>query len=115
MFFAHDWLKETAWLAGMPTTPPSAASKPNPPDGSAGIRRDATLSWRAGEGALSHEIYFGTVSPGTFQGRMASTTYSPPFMSAETTYYWRVDEVNPMGVTEGEVWTFTTGTSGGTR
>lgn len=120
VLFSDQWLSQTAWSdrSYLLSSLPSAASEPNPPDGSVEIRRDAALSWQAGEGALYHEVYFGTINPPTWQERTISTTYShyvpPREMYPETTYYWRVDEVNPMGVTEGEVWTFTTGTSGGT-
>jgi len=38
-----------------------------------------------------------------------NTTYDLPTLSAETTYYWRIDEVNGGGeVVEGDVWEFTT-------
>jgi len=53
-------------------------------------------------------VYFGTTSPGTFQGNQTATTFEPGTMANDTTYYWRIDEVNPAGTTTGAVWSFTT-------
>ena len=36
-------------------------------------------------------------------------------MSRDTTYYWRIDEVNNVGTTTGTVWSFTTGSGVKTR
>jgi hypothetical protein len=89
-------------------SPPRTASNPNPPDGSPGIRPDPVLSWEAGFGSLSHDVYFGTTSPGTFQKNQEATTFVPGNLEHYRTYYWRIDEVNDVGTTTGAVWTFTT-------
>ena len=107
---ADNWLSQTTWFQT-----PEQATSPNPPDGSVGIRLDPVLSWEAGAGATSHDVYFGTSNPPTFQASTTATTFVPGYLSKNTTYDWRIDEVNPFGRTAGPVWTFTTGTGGGGR
>jgi predicted outer membrane repeat protein len=85
------------------------ASNPNPPDnGPAPVSTTADLSWTAGAYATSHDVYFGTSSPGIFQGNQSGTTFDPGTMAAGTTYYWRIDELGPHGTTTGTIWSFTT-------
>ncbi len=105
-----DWLCQTTWFQM-----PGQATSPNPPDGSVGIRLDPVLGWEAGAGATSHDVYFGTSDPPTFQASTTARTFAPGYLSKNTTYYWRIDEVNPFGTTAGPVWSFTTGTGGGGR
>jgi len=87
---------------------PGQASGPSPADSATDVSLDADLSWTAGSGATSHDVYFGTSSPGSFQGNQTATTFDPGTMSNDTTYYWRIDEVNTEGTTTGNVWSFTT-------
>jgi hypothetical protein len=88
--------------------PPAQASSPSPADSAVDVSITATLSWTAGAGADSHDVYFGTTSPGSFQGNQTATTFDPGTMDNDTTYYWRIDEVNGGGTTTGNVWSFTT-------
>ena len=88
--------------------PPSAATNPTPANGATGIAIATDISWSAGSGATSHDVYFGTTSPGTFQGNQAGTTFDTGTMAYNTTYYWRIDEKNAAGTTTGTVWSFTT-------
>jgi hypothetical protein len=97
-------------------TLPGAASSPSPGNGSSAVSVSANLSWSAGSGADSHDVYFGTSpSPGAgeFQGNQAGTSFDPGALANSTTYYWRIDEVNTAGTTTGAVWSFTTEGSGG--
>ncbi|MHC4739981.1 MAG: hypothetical protein ACYS9Y_13825, partial [Planctomycetota bacterium] len=87
---------------------PGQAGNPTPADSATDVSIDADLSWTAGSGATSHDVYFGTTSPGTFQGNQTATTFEPGTMSNSTTYYWRIDEINAVGTTTGNVWNFTT-------
>jgi len=100
------------------------ASAPNPVDG--GLHADTwvTLSWTAGDFAVSHDVYLGDnfddVNDGTadtFRGNQGDTYYIagfPGFAYPEglvpgTTYYWRIDEVNeadPNSPWKGDVWSF---------
>ena len=87
---------------------PGQASSPSPDDGAESVAIDTDLSWTAGAGATSHDVYFGMTSPGTFQGNQIEPTFDTLTMANNTTYYWRVDEKNAGGTTTGTVWSFTT-------
>jgi hypothetical protein len=98
------------------TAAPLTAYQANPWDGAKGIDPQAAeLSWSAGSGADSHDVYFGSsrddVANGTgdtFKGNQLAVAYAPGALAANTTYYWRVDEVDAAGTkTVGPVWSFT--------
>ncbi len=93
------------------------ACEPSPVDGATYHALDAPLSWTAGKGASSHDVYFGTdeaaVAAGaaeTFQGNQkTATTYQPAVLTAGTFYFWRIDEVASGGTkVQGDVWSFRT-------
>ena len=88
--------------------PPGQASSPSPAIGATGVSITTTLSWTADPNATLHDVYFGTVSPGTFQNSQTGTTFNPGTLASSTTYYWRIDEKNAGGTTTGTVWSFTT-------
>jgi len=99
----------------------------SPADGAILEATWANLSWRAGDFAVSHDVYLGDnfddVNDGTpgapgFHGNQAGTTFIVGFpgfaypggLVLGTTYYWRVDEVNdadPNSAWKGDVWSFT--------
>jgi hypothetical protein len=97
---------------------------PDPTDGSLLIATWASLSWRAMDSAVSHDVYIGDnfddVKNGTgdtFVGNQVETTQFigfsgypyPDGLVPGTTYYWRIDEVNeanPNSPWKGEVWSF---------
>jgi len=93
---------------------PEKASAPSPADGANHVSIDADLSWTEGIYATSHDVYFGTnptPGAGEFIGNQPGTTYDPGTMELNTTYYWRIDEVdtgNPESPWVGNVWSFTT-------
>jgi hypothetical protein len=104
-------------------TTEGAVTGPNPADGAVDVSPTQTLTWNAGAVAASHEVYFGsdadavknatTASP-EYKGPKAlgEESYDPGKLSLETTYYWRIDEVNginPDSPWAGNVWSFTTG------
>ena len=111
--FADRWLDQTTWFGTLP--PPPAAWNPNPPNAAIGVNMHPMLTWQSGTGAASHDVYFGPTDPPAFQANQTETTFYPDYLSEETTYYWRIDEVNPDGTTTGPVWRFTTGTGGSVR
>jgi len=89
------------------------ATYPDPADGAGPVSGYPELSWTAGVGATSHDVYFGTSSAVVFQGNQEGTTFEPfrpgPFnYEYDHTYYWRIDERNADGITPGAVWSFTT-------
>jgi hypothetical protein len=84
------------------------AGNPNPADGTTGVDINADLSWTAASFAQSHDVYFGTANPPPFIGNQTAATFDPGTMVYDTTYFWRIDEVNKWGKTTGQVWSFTT-------
>jgi hypothetical protein len=88
--------------------PPGQAANPSPADSATGVSVTIDLSWTAGNGAASHDVYFGTVNPPPLKGNQAGATYDTGTMANNTTYYWRIDEKNAGGTTTGIVWSFTT-------
>jgi len=92
--------------------PPGQASNPNPANGATSVNVNADLSWSAGSGATSHDVYFSTTNPPVFVRNQAGTNYDPGTMASSKTYYWRIDEKNAAGTTTGSVWNFTTATGG---
>jgi hypothetical protein len=95
------------------TTPtavlPDPATNPNPQDGGTANRKTVVLSWQAGIGATSHNVYLGTsanLTSADFKGNQTGTTYDPPAVLSKIVYYWRIDEINDNGTTTGTVWSF---------
>lgn len=91
--------------------PPGPAFGPTPVDGATNVGVETDVSWAAGANATSHDVYFGTSDPlsvGDFQGNQAGTAFDPGTLDHGTSYFWRVDEVNDDGTTEGPTWSFTT-------
>jgi len=106
------------------------ALSPTPADGTLHADTWASLSWRAGDFAVSHDVYFGENfddvddgAPGTFRGNQTRTVFTvgiagspyPDGLVPGTTYYWRIDEVEADGTTvhKGDVWNFTITRGGG--
>jgi hypothetical protein len=101
------------------------ASAPTPADGSYHPDTWVNLSWRAGDFAVSHDVYISEnsdeVDAGAetaFIGNQTDTFLVAGFpgfpfpdgLVPGTTYYWRIDEVNeaePNSPWMGDVWSFT--------
>jgi alpha-amylase len=95
----------------------SKAAVPDPVNEETDVNTAVGLSWLAGDGAVSHNVYFGTdyndvndaadpnVLPG--RGNQTATTFNPGILDYNTTYYWRIDEKNAGGTTTGNLWSFT--------
>jgi len=97
---------------------------PVPKDGALHEDTWVNLAWRAGDFAVSHDVYLGenfddvnNGAEGTFQGNQLGTSLVAGFpgfaypdgLVPGTTYYWRVDEVNdadPNSPWKGDVWSF---------
>ena len=88
---------------------PGVASEPYPADQAMGVNPRVTLGWQEGDYTHTHIVYFGDGDPPDSATTQYSSTYVPGYLEPNTTYYWRVDEVNGAGRTEGPVWSFTTG------
>jgi hypothetical protein len=91
---------------------PALAREPNPADGATDVSVDALLDWRGGRDAVSHAVYLGTAADAlALADTVAETQYQPGGLDLDTTYYWRVDEVNEaeaIDTWEGLVWSFAT-------
>ncbi len=88
------------------------AYDPVPADGAGGVVLPL-LEWTKGETALWHNVYLGT-SPELTQADLVAPQHPLELyfhaagLTPETTYYWRVDEVESGGATHtGSVWRFT--------
>ncbi len=99
------------------TVPVMIAHDPSPADGIAFVYPDADLSWGVGLTAIFHDVYFGTSQSdvsngtgGTFKTRQVNTIHDPGTLAPDTTYYWRIDEVEADNITKytGEVWSYRT-------
>jgi hypothetical protein len=103
-------------------TTEGAVGSPNPVNGAVDVKQTPILTWVPGVFAASHQVYFGsdkdavrnadTGSP-EYKGVRAldSETFDPGILDSDSTYYWRIDEVNdtnPDSPWKGNVWSFTT-------
>ncbi len=102
---------------------PSLAADPDPEDGAVDVPRDVVMSWTPGQYAATHDVYFGTVMDDVnnatrsdprgvlLSQSQADATFDPPgLLDLDTTYYWRVDEVNAppsSAIFKGALWSFT--------
>ncbi|MHC4644759.1 MAG: LamG domain-containing protein [Planctomycetota bacterium] len=86
---------------------------PDPADREEDKCQDVTLDWTAGDGAASHDVYFGTSASDVIEGATAvetgwgSTSWTPPSLELGQTYYWRIDENDGGDPCAGVVWRFT--------
>ena len=90
---------------------PYPASGPIPADGASGVEPGSDIEWTAGLQTDSHDVYFGITTPlgaSELRGNQVGATYDPGPLELNTTYYWRVDEVNAEGTKRGCTWSFTT-------
>ena len=105
------------WSYTTAVAAPGQAGSPTPGNNATNIDLDDNLSWSAGSGATEHDVYFSTdstIDSSDLEGRQSGTSYDPGTLNNGATYYWRIDEVNSGGVTEGQVWSFTTESASGT-
>ena len=93
---------------------PLAAREPVPPAGGVDVLPDATLSWRAGRQAASHQVFLGADANDL---ALVATVDEPSYASdlnLSETYFWKVVEVNAAEAApewESDVWSFSTVTA----
>lgn len=95
---------------------PNAARELSPADGDANVDpTTAVLTWRYGREADVHDVYISTDEQAVIDGTAPAVTLSEalyaPDLALDTTYYWRVDEVNDLedpAVWAGSVQSFST-------
>jgi hypothetical protein len=108
---------EVGHLAGTPM-----ATVPHPSSSEQDVPAATTiLNWKPGVAAAKHNVYIGTdsgkvndattaVHPDVIVDTVDVNSYDPGgALMFDTTYYWRVDEVNGADSWRGSVWVFTTG------
>jgi len=118
--WSHDLFAEEI-IPAAALSPPLRAGLINPTNQAVNVTQAPVLLWTAGDHAVEHDVYFGmdavavaaadTATADIYQGRQAETIFSPAKLQWDTTYYWRVDEVNdlhPDSPWKGSVWSFTT-------
>jgi hypothetical protein len=106
-----------------PLQPPYHAQGIYPGGKAVDVPQELTLSWKAGEKAAKHDVYFGDnaqavadatpASAAIYKGqqKLADNTFAPGTLAWNKTYYWRIDEVNETAAGSpwtGMVWSFTT-------
>jgi hypothetical protein len=93
-----------------------------PSNGAVDVTQTVALSWSPSDYTASHQVYFGTdkaavrdadTSSPEYKGdrNLGSESYDPGKLQWDTTYYWRIDEVNNANADSpwiGPVWSFTT-------
>ncbi len=76
-------------------------------------QQDYTLQWVAGDGAVTHQVYFGTdasavaaAGPGSpeYLGFSTEPQFTLPAPNQAVRYYCRVDEAGALGTAVGDVW-----------
>ncbi|MHC4462307.1 MAG: alkaline phosphatase [Planctomycetota bacterium] len=110
-------------MFGVLTGDPQAWN-PEPAVHAAHLETSAILSWNMGAGAVSHDVYIGenfddvnNGTGGTLRSSQIETSFTvglagfpyPDGLVPDTTYYWRIDEVNdtyPNSPCKGDVWRF---------
>ncbi len=100
-----------------------AVGSPYPANGAPSAEMNAILTWAPSDNAASHQVYFGAdkeavrkadaTSP-EYKGvrALGAESYDPGLLAWDSTYYWRVDEVNnvdPNSPWKGPLWSFRTG------
>ncbi len=104
-------------------TTEGSVGSPDPSHSATDVKHTQILKWSPADFAASHEVYFGTDKDAVRNANTGSTeykgtrdldseSYDPGKLQWDTTYYWRIDEVNnvhPDSPWVGLVWTFTTG------
>ena len=94
-------------------TTQGAVQSVNPSNGAVDVTQTPILTWTSGFGA-SHEVYFGADASSLENkgsGNLGSESYDPGQLEWNTTYYWRIDEVNNANADSpwtGPLWSFTT-------
>jgi hypothetical protein len=94
---------------------PVIAREPSPGTGIADVDMHATLAWRAGREAATHNLYLSTDEQAVIDGTasavsLADASYTS-VLDLGSTYFWRIDEVNEAETPttwQGDVWNFST-------
>jgi hypothetical protein len=103
-------------------TTEGAVGNPNPANGAVDVKQTQIITFSPSVFAASHQVYFGTDKDAVknadtgspeYKGTrdLGAESYDPGMLEWDTTYYWRIDEVNspnPDSPWTGILWSFTT-------
>jgi len=117
-FDATDTFKGDVWSF----LTEGAVSSPDPANRAVDVKQTPVLTWVPGVFSASHEVYFGTdkeavknadTSSPEYKGsgNLGSESYDAGNLEWNTTYYWRIDEVNNSNADSpwtGPLWSFNT-------
>ena len=95
---------------------PVWAREPSPDSGTTDVDVLVTLGWKAGREADKHDVYLSSDEQAVIDGNVpvstvTDTSYGPLSLDLDTTYYWKVNEVNEAETPttwESKIWSFTT-------
>ena len=92
------------------TSPPAKVSIVSPANGAVNQQLDVYLSWTKPSMAQRYDVYFGTTAETIVlvSNDQAARVYVPNVLSLDSTYYFRIDAVNDLGTTTGDVCSFST-------
>ncbi len=95
---------------------PVTAREPQPAADANEVNPQVNFSWRAGREAASHKVYVSDDQQAVIDGTASAAAVSGPeyetSLMLDTTYYWKVTEVNEaeaITAWDSEVWSFSTG------
>ncbi|TET32360.1 MAG: hypothetical protein E3J72_19735, partial [Planctomycetota bacterium] len=107
------------WSFTVIALPPKAVS-PAPGNNALVTTPSQQLDWQCG-GAVTDtfSVYFGTDyatvlgettanTSNVYFGNQSGTTFDPGGLAPDTSYFWRIDTVNGLGTTKGDVWALST-------
>jgi len=81
---------------------------PKPDNNKIRVELNPELTWVPGRNAQSHNIYFGTTNPPSMVTNTTDRSYNLGTLQPNTTYYWKIDEVDGDDIIEGKIWQFHT-------
>jgi len=95
---------------------PVQARQSSPADGATDVNVDVTVAWRPGREAVEHNVYVSSERQAVIDGTapvvmVTQAAYGPLSLDMDSTYYWRVDEVNNAEIPStwrGDIWSFST-------
>ena len=92
------------------TGPPAKVSVVSPANGAVNQQLDVYLSWAKPSMARRYDVYFGATA-GTIalvSEDQTARVKELPGLALDSTYYFRIDSVNELGTTAGDVCSFST-------
>jgi hypothetical protein len=80
----------------------------SPSDAATDQNVDVDLDWEDAANAESYDLYFGNVSPPSFEANVTASEYDPGTLPYEEEFFWYVKAKNACSEYDSEEWRFTT-------